>query len=721
MSSWFGAVARQRVRPRIESLEDRCTPSTLVGLTSGNALVRFDSGSPGTIQSTVQVSGLAVGESLVGIDYRPATGQLFALSSASRVYVIDPANGQATAVGGTLNPPLSGSAFGTDFNPITDQLREVSDTGQDMRIAPTGTVAATDPNLFYDPNNYNDFFGTAPQAPHVVAAAYTKNLDATGKTTVTTQYGIDSTRDQLVTQGGPEGDPSPDTGRLFIVGNLNFDATDATGFDIEPGTDKAYAVSGSKLYSIDLTTGAGTAIGTVGTGADLRGVAVAPPAAGPGTIQLAANTFTFSADRKPLAVTVTRTGGSTGTVTINYATSDGTAVAGVDYAPASGTLTFMPGETTQTIFLLLPAGQVPPAPAKTFNLTLSSPTGGATLGGTAAATINIPAVTAVTPVHLFAVGAGAGSAPQVTVYNGVGGAQVATFLAFESTFTGGVQVATGDVNGDGVDDVILGTGIGGAPRVRVVDGAGLMSGAVNTISDTFPYESTFRGGVQVATGDVNGDGFMDVIAGAGVGGGPRIHIIDGASLISSSSTSDTGGTTLADFFAYEPSFRGGVTVAAGNFNNDGFADVIAGSGDGGAPRVRILDGKTLTNDTQTPLTDYFAYDPSFRNGVYVAAGDIDGDGTTDLIAGAGVGGGPNVRAFSGTTSNAVAGFFAFDPSSRGGVRVVTEDLLASGKANILAASGPGGTEQVRAFDASGMQVMTFDPLPASFTGGVFVG
>ena len=703
---------RGAFRPTMERLEARDVPTALLGLTNANALLSFDSATPGTA-TAIAVTGLISGDNLVGIDYRPSNGVLFGVSNTSHIYTINASTGVATAVSATaFSPAISGAGVGFDFNPAADKLRIVTSSNQSLRVnADTGVTAGTDTAPFYNATSYNDFFGTAPVTPQLAAAAYTKNADPITGATVTTLYGIDSNLDTLVIQGGPDGTPSPNTGELTIVDILGFDAGADTAFDIQAGTDAAFVATGSMLYSLNITTGASTKLGTIVGSPSLLGLSVVPSATGAGTLSLPAATLSFPANRGPLAVTVTRTGGATGAVAINYATTDGTATAGTDYFPGSGTLNFADGVLSQTVFLSLPAGAATASPAKTFTIALSAPVG-ATLGTTSTATITIPAVAASpAPVRYIAVGAGVGSAPQVEVRNAVTGASVGSFLAYEATFTGGVTVATGDVNGDGTDDVIVGSGVGGGPRIRVFDGTTLGSATPTILSDFFAYESTFRGGVTVAAGDVDGDGFKDVIVGSGNGGGPRVRVFDGAQLSAGTQT------TLADFFAYESTFRGGVNVGSGNFNKDGFDDIVAGAGVGGGPRVRVFDGKTPT----TTLTDYFAYDSSLRSGVTVAAGDINGDGTADVITGSGLGGGPNVRAFNGLTQTSLANFFAYDLNDRGGVRVATADFNDDGVSEIVTGSGPGGPRTVKFFGSTGTSSFSYDAFNTSFTGGVYVG
>ena len=744
---------RRSLRPQLEALEGREVPATLVGLTTANQLVTFDSATPGTLTgspATITLPLAQTADTLVGIDFRPPigaaqNGQLYAVSRQGNVFTINytPGGGAATAdatLVGNTGTALTGTSFGVDFNTVTGGLRVIGNDGQSLRVNATTGVATPDPTLAFDPNDPQNqgFFGTtggtiAP-APQVSGAAYTlEQTSATTTTpaaTATTLYGIDFAQDLLVLVGSPQGTPNgPNTSLVTVVDTLRdsgFNQVDFTannGFDIDPNTNTGFAVTAtstgtaSTLYSINLTSATVTSVGAVGgtTATSLVGLAVAPPTAGAGTIGLSSNAATFPTDRGPLAVTVTRTGGSTGTVTVDFATSDGTAVAGVDYLPTNGTLTFGPGVTSRTIFLSVPATTPPASPAKTFTLTLSNPTGGATAGATTSATITIPAVSATpgtgqtparTPTRFFAVAGGAGLTGQVFVYDSASGALAFTVTPFGAGNTAGMTVAVADVNRDGFDDVIVGAGSGGGPRVAVVDGQ-----SQQVVSNFFAYDPTFRGGVNVAAGDINADGFADVIVGAGDGGGPQVRVFSGFDLTS------TTQTVLANFFAYDPTFRGGVNVGSGEFTGDDFADIITGAGNGGGPQVEIFNGLT-----GALLASYFAYDSTFRGGVFVAGGDVNGNGITDVVTGTGPGGGPNVRTFESTSFTQSSSFFAYQGNLGGGVRVGVINPTDDGPRTIVTGSGVGGPSAVRFFDALGNSAGTdLSPLPVGFTGGVFVG
>jgi len=242
--------------------------STIVAITTANTLLRFDSAAPGTILSTTAVSGLQGGENLLGIDFRPASGQLYGLGSTSRLYVIDLTTGVATQVGAApFAAALSGTEFGFDFNPVVDRVRVVSDADQNLRLNPSnGVLAATDTTLSYAVGDAN-----AGANPNNVGAAYSNSFVGA---TVTTLYGIDSNLDILVIQN------PPNNGSLNTVGPLGFDTSGTVGFDIATaGTAFAsLSVSGlAGLFTINLATGAATPVGSIGTGATaIRDIAVAP-------------------------------------------------------------------------------------------------------------------------------------------------------------------------------------------------------------------------------------------------------------------------------------------------------------------------------------------------------------------------------------------------------------------------------------------------------------
>jgi hypothetical protein len=142
-------------------------------------------------------------------------------------------------------------------------------------------------------------------------------------------------------------------------------------------------------------------------------------------------------------------------------------------------------------------------------------------------------------------------------------------------------------------------------------------------------------------------------------------------------------------------FSGPVAMAVGDVNGDGVPDVALAAGNGGAPRVRVLDGKTGLE-----LTNFFAYESTFRSGVNIALGDLDGDGRMELITGAAAGGGPRVRVIDPTNGNGITGFFAYDSDGRGGVSVAAADLNSDGKDEIITTPGAGEGQSLFIFDGT---------------------
>jgi membrane-associated phospholipid phosphatase len=299
---------------------------------------------------------------------------------------------------------------------------------------------------------------------------------------------------------------------------------------------------------------------------------------------------------------------------------------------------------------------------------------------------------------VIAFGADPGGLPYVRLYDPTTNSQVRAFLAYDPSFRGGVHVAEADVNGDGIPDIVTAPGAGGGPHIKVFDGR---TGAL--LSQFFAYAPSFTGGVSVAVGDVTGDGKPDIITGAGPGGGPHVKVFDLA------------GNLEEQFYAYSPSFTGGVSVAVGDTTTAGHGNIITGAGAGGGPHVKVFDGSTGAT-----LASFFAYDGSFQGGVNVAAADLTGTGTAEIITGAGAGGGPHVRVFNGTGA-LQSQFFAFDAAFTGGVRVGADDVNGDAKPDIVVAAGLNGNARWRAFDATTLaKVADSTAFAFPFAGGVTV-
>jgi hypothetical protein len=266
----------------VEGLETRSLLTTMIGLTSSNSLLLFDSATPATIQNTIPITGLPSGESIVSITDRPATGGLLALGNNSHLYSIKLGTGAATALSTTsFTPTIVGSRFGISTNAVTDTVRLVDDAGQNLRLSPTsGAVLQSDTMLGYaagDPN--------VSTAPDLVSLAYTNSVPGASTTTA---YGIDAGITALVRLGSPGGSPtSPSSGQLFTVGLLGVNITDTVGFDIVGSTNTAYAAlsvpgQGTALYTINLNSGTASKVGAIGAGnTPLIGLAASIPTTPP--------------------------------------------------------------------------------------------------------------------------------------------------------------------------------------------------------------------------------------------------------------------------------------------------------------------------------------------------------------------------------------------------------------------------------------------------------
>ena len=600
---WFLVFLMAASLAAVSPVRPAAAGETIYAITPGNVLIRFDGEAPNAVTTIGLVTGLAPGDVIRGIDFRPRTGQLYAVTvpagspstSVLKSYALDPLTAVATLVGQTATalPGAGDVATGLDFNPTVDRLRYVNTNDENARLNPNnGLLAGDDTNL-------------TPAPSEIIAEAYDRNFDRLNAASIaTTLYGIDRASSTLVVQGGLNGagPGGPNGGAITPVGGLGFtlDAVADGGFDIvpSPGAQRAFAALTdnaddlTRLYAINLGNGVATSLGAIGNGA--------------------------------------------------------TQVVGIAVAPRS----------------------------------------------------------------LQVVGADAGGSPHVRALDGATGTEKFSFFPYPIGFTGGVRVAAGDVTGDGVADIITGAGPGGGPHVRVFDGA---TGAqvAGPIGSFFAFTAGFTGGVHVAAGDVNGDGFDDVIVGADAGGGPHVRVFSGAT-----------GAELVGFFAYDTGFAGGVRVAAADFDLDGDAEIITAAGPGGGPDVRVFSGAgtPFTGGPPGFANSFFAYAAGFTGGVFVAAGDVNGDGRPDIVTGAGAGGGPHVKAFSGMNGVVFASFFAYAPGFTGGVRVGVTDVNADGRLEIVTGAGPGGGPHVRAFDGLTLAELDgFFAFAPGFSGGVQVG
>ena len=386
------------------------------------------------------------------------------------------------------------------------------------------------------------------------------------------------------------------------------------------------------------------------------------------------------------ASAATFTTGSAGTFTVTASGTPPPALTAAGALPAG--VTFVDhGNGTATL-----SGTPRAGTAGTYALTFTAANG---IDAAAVQSFTLTVRAPIVVAHL-AMGSGPGSSPAARVLSDTADR---TVLPYTPAFLGGVSVALGDVNGDGTADLITGAGPGGSPRIRVFSGTDL-----HELHSFLAYDPGFSGGVRVAAGDIDGDRRSDIITGAGPGGGSHVRVFSGTDL-----------HELAGFFAYGPAPPGGVHVSAGDIDGDGRIDLITGAGQGGGPRVKIFSGAG-----PGLLASFDAYNPGFSGGVDVAAGDINGDGRTDIVTGAGPGGAPQVRVFSGVDLGLLASFDAYDPGFSGGVHVAAGDVDGDGRTDLITGSGQ-GPPHVRVLSGADLHELASFYAFDTGTGGVSVG
>jgi uncharacterized repeat protein (TIGR01451 family) len=489
--------------------------------------------------------------------------------------------------------------------------------------------------------------------------------------------------------------------------------------------------AGSSItYTVNGTL-SGTAAGT------LQNTATATPSAADTDTDTANNTSSVSNHVVPVNdVSVTKTdnavavgSGGVATYTIVVKNTGQTALTNVSltdvFAPtlftsetwtsaasagASGNTASGTGDITETALNLAPGATVtytvraqvatglPVGSSVTNTATVSTPLGVTDndLSNNAAADTDL-----VAPAFFnqYAVGADAGAQGHVKVYT-ADGAERLSFLAFPG-FDGGVRVATGDVTGDGVNDIIVGAGFGAnGGHVKVFDGV-----TGNLIASFFSFD-TVLGGVYVAAGDINHDGRDEVIVGSGLGSG---HV-----MVFSLNTGTP--VELYSYFAY-PGYIGGITVASADVNGDGFDDIVTGTEENSHLKVFSLA-------TATPVLIFSQIIlPGYTGGIDVAAGNVRGDGRAEFLAAplAAVGGaGGAVRVYSIDSTSPIASFTPGLASPGAGLRVGVADANNDGANDILVANGFGQPALVQAYDGTSFALVKEITAFEDFLGGVYV-
>jgi hypothetical protein len=335
-------------------------PPTIIALyVSQQKLFSFNSELPEETHHLSNISGLPSGVRIRAIAYRPLNGQLYGLGSDNRLYTIS-LNGNVTPVGAApFSPVLQAFAWGFHFDPVTDRIRVTTGNGngQNLQLNPdSGQTSSVNGSLAFAAGDAN-----AGNAPTLAAIANTNNF--TGATSTTT-YGIHFPGDpftnfiRLVTLGSAGGSPvSPNAGQIFTVGQPAEFGDGVDGFDIaENGTGFLVlsAFEGGVTFVRKLFINSGSLDAPIIVDGFLgmpiiNSIAIMPAQ----RVQLSANLYSVNENSGAATITVKRSGGSAGSILVDYATSDGTAIAGQDYTATSGTLTFADGETKKTFTIPL--------------------------------------------------------------------------------------------------------------------------------------------------------------------------------------------------------------------------------------------------------------------------------------------------------------------------------------------------------------------------------
>lgn len=295
--------------------------------------------------------------------------------------------------------------------------------------------------------------------------------------------------------------------------------------------------------------------------------------------------------------------------------------------------------------------------------------------------------------------------PELKIFNNQS-AQKSSFLAFDQNFIGGGSVALADFNNDGKSEIIIGPGQGGGPQVRVFSAKGKLLG------EFFAFDANFRGGVEVAAGDVDNDKKIEIVVAPMTEKEPWVIIFE----VKTSNKKLWKITPKSSFLAYNNGFKGGVNLAIGNVLKNAGDEIVTASGLGSAGQIRIFDANGHDLGWQV-----FPFASDHKGGADVTVANVDGGKYSEIIAGILHYGEPRVKVYRVNYKKEILGdFLAFNSGYREGVNVAGGDINGDKHAEVVVGANGGGG-QVRAFNAykgTAVKGVSFFPYGNEFRGGV---
>lgn len=272
-----------------------------------------------------------------------------------------------------------------------------------------------------------------------------------------------------------------------------------------------------------------------------------------------------------------------------------------------------------------------------------------------------------------------------------------SFLAFENNFKGGGFIATGDINKDGKDEIVVGAGPGGGPRVRVFDKKG------RCLLDFMAFENDFRGGVDVAVGNIDGKGKEEIIVSKATQGQAWIKVFRGKKQIKS-------------FLALTELHYGGASVASGNVYGGEKDEIIVGSGLGSKAHVKVFTGKgKFTGQIFWPFED------SYKGGIDVAVGNFDGGKGSEIAISKARFSNARIKVYKANKEKTILGQFdAYSASFQEGANISAGDVDKDGFDEIIVGAN-GQTSEVRTYEAFGKRLnLSVKPYGDYLSGGTKV-